>query len=321
MEESLSIGGVQDADWSHQSLVLLEGSRWSEPQRDGEVYFRRLTATPASAIAATGPALFNLFAFQVDEPYALKIRYRARNAAQPTLSVHHNCRALIDTLALPGQEPGWQETRVRLPSGGAPGEGPSLAAAESPSPRTGRVSRWAGEGSLLIDKVALLAADGSEQTVFTAGSRLTLQMTVRACRSGAFHLLPTATLYRLDGILVSNFIGEASPLTLAEGQTQELQLDLDPLLLGNAYYVFSVAIYEKVVAGNTIYDLLNRSYEFSVVGNEPDHAWFVFRHPSSWKGPSKPDAQAREGASSLACASGLDLACASGFDGFRARAV
>ena len=135
----------------------------------------------------------------------------------------------------------------------------------------------------MIDKAWLLGADGRDQTVFWAGGPLALRVRVKACRRGWFNLLPTATLFRLDGVLISNFIAPSFPLTLEEGEPSEFQLDLSPINLGDGYFTFSLAIFEGVVDAECRYDLVDRSYEFRVVGNPALLAPCVFQHPASWQ--------------------------------------
>jgi hypothetical protein len=80
---------------------------------------------------------------------------------------------------------------------------------------------------------------------------------------------PTVTLYRLDGVFISNFIGPTFSLDVQNGERKEFQAVISPLNLGAGHYVFSAAIYEKTITVQTRYDLIARMYEFQVVGGEP----------------------------------------------------
>jgi Wzt C-terminal domain len=130
----------------------------------------------------------------------------------------------------------------------------------------------------------LLGIDLEEKAVFSVGEPLTLRMTVRAYREAHYELVPGATLVRLDGVFVSNFIGKSISLDLSEGDTRDLDLRLEGINLGNGTYVFSLSIFESVVAldGSTRYDLVARAYEFQVIGNDPLMQAAIFRHPGDW---------------------------------------
>ncbi len=72
-------------------------------------------------------------------------------------------------------------------------------------------------------------------------------------------------------------------LHLATGERQWVSVTLDPLLLGDGQYVFSVSLFEGTVQQETRYDLVARAYEFRVVGNPPLVAGSLFQHPARWR--------------------------------------
>jgi lipopolysaccharide transport system ATP-binding protein len=306
-EETLNVGGVQDADWSQTAAVSLTGSTWSEPQKEGSTYFRRLEISP-EATPGAGQIVLSLYALQADGEYEVAVRHRGSGGGRLSAGLSYNGAAPGQRVALPAGGLDWMETTIPLARFGidtkspaarlqvrsadsldpqsakSPAAEPQARSAESLGPQTTpRVARWAGEGSLMIDKAWLLGADGRDQTVFWAGGPLALRVRVKACRRGWFNLLPTATLFRLDGVLISNFIAPSFPLTLEEGEPSEFQLDLSPINLGDGYFTFSLAIFEGVVDAECRYDLVDRSYEFRVVGNPALLAPCVFQHPASWQ--------------------------------------
>ena len=106
---------------------------------------------------------------------------------------------------------------------------------------------------------------------------------VRANRDGDFNVVAGASLYRSDGIFVSNLISELVPLTLTAGQSRRFTVELSPIQLGDGEYVFGISIFEKEITAEARYDLVTRCIEFKVVGNEKVVAGTLFRHPSRWQ--------------------------------------
>jgi hypothetical protein len=104
-----------------------------------------------------------------------------------------------------------------------------------------------------------------------------------AQQSGCFPVIPVAVLYRLDGLVVSRHVGPTAVFTLRPGDQREARIVFQPLNLGNGNYVFSVAIYKTLVSTSEgeFYDLIDRSYEFQVVGNPPLEDG-IFHHPGVW---------------------------------------
>jgi lipopolysaccharide transport system ATP-binding protein len=281
--EVLDVGGPQDADGSHMGVLALDEGDWSDPQQAMGRLYRRLSVRNGRA---QGQAVFFLYHLFDDAHYAVRVQYRS--AAGPTISLvlRRNGSAISTPVDLSTESEDWVEQTIavaRDESGRSPDEGDPIA--EIGTYQGGRtLVRWPGEGSLKIEKAVLLGSDLAEKAVFRVGESLALRMTVRAYRAGHYELVPAATLYRLDGILVSNLIGKAVSLDLDEGNTQDLELRLGALMLGDGHFVFSLSIFEEVVAldGSTRYDLLARAYEFRVVGNEPLAQGAVFQHVGDW---------------------------------------
>ncbi|MCL4296066.1 MAG: ABC transporter ATP-binding protein [Anaerolineae bacterium] len=291
IEETLKVGDVQDGNWSHTALVALNGSNWSEPRRVGQGYCRSLRIQPDGPGSALGEVVFYAYALFSDARYAYQVRYRCNETARLTLTLTRNGKVLHRQVELPHSNADWSEWKISLPglaeeSGVIPENGTSRAAqpdANSRATPARSITRWPGEGSLTIEKVLLLGADGQEQAVFPVGSPLILSLKVLAHRDGHYCLVPTATLYRLDGVLVTKFPGESMPLDFRVDEKKELYLDLPPLNLGNGAYVFSVAIFERVIDKQYRYDLIDRSYEFQVVGNEELFDSVIYRYPVQWR--------------------------------------
>lgn len=143
--------------------------------------------------------------------------------------------------------------------------------------------RWPSEGSITIEKVSTLGEDGKERAVFSAGSQMTICVSLLAHRDGEFDFVPAVTLQRLDGVLVSNFIGHAIPLTLARGERQTARVTIPRILFGDGEYRLSGSIFSKIVSDASRYDLVVHGCEFKVTGNNSLVSGFVVQHPvSEW---------------------------------------
>jgi hypothetical protein len=94
---------------------------------------------------------------------------------------------------------------------------------------------------------------------------------------------PAATIYRVDGVLVTNLVGTEFDVDAVDGSFVDFRLDYGRLNLGNGRYTISIALYRRLshVVPSEMYDLLDRSYEFEVQGNKPfDNG--VFSYEPEW---------------------------------------
>lgn len=280
-EERVVVGGPQDADPGQAAHIVLEGDGWSGPEQAADGRFRRAVGAGASA-----DTVFNLWFYYPDGRYEVELVYRAPEAASVAVGRSGRLDATID---LPATEE-WSTVRLDLVEPGEEAAWEERAEDERPA---ARVSRWPGEGSLTIEKVVLADRLGEEQAVFPAGSALRLDVQLRAQRSDTYRVVPVAALYRIDGILITNVVGEPFEAALEAGETTELVLAIDELDLGDGRYVFSLGMYRELsaVGPSVVYDLIDRSYEFEVVGNGPfDNG--VFRRFGAWsvRSPARSEA-------------------------------
>jgi len=345
VEETLRVGDVQDNNWSQASVLYLDGSNWSKPQRTTEGWCRRLKIQPNNPGGVQGTAAFFTYLLFDDSDYALRVRYRCDDSARVSLMISRNSVVVQDQVILPASGSKWiewdlpmvlkpktalppqeemvgvdsslaiepktalppEENRIKadssmslepktalppqkemvgvasfLPLDGGKIEKGLSHESEISRPNRRSITRWPSEGSLTIEKALMLGVDGEEHVVFKVGSTLTLSMLISAHRSGHFSLVPAATLFRLDGIFVSNLVGPMMPLDLRDGESKEIRLTLSPLNLGDGNYVFSVSIFEEIVGDSSRYDLIDRSYEFQVIGNDSLLASAIFQHPATW---------------------------------------
>ena len=285
-EDILRVGDVQDTSPGYAAMVALATSEWSNPRAESGRWFRSLSVAPGRS-SARGEVMFHSYALLPEIDYQYRICYRCVEPARITLTLTRNGLPLGEPTSLPAGA-GWLEAWVPL----------ALATASVPNPPAGMVTspgeaetqssgspvrRWPGEGSVRVEQAILVGADGQEMAVFEAASRLILRVELCARRSGRFNLIVGATLARLDGVPVSNLVSEPMSLDLATRERQWVSVILDPLLLGDGQYVFSVSLFEGVVHADTRYDLVARAYEFRVVGNPPLVAGSLFRHPARWR--------------------------------------
>ncbi len=286
VEETLRVGDGQDASASYAATVVLDGSNWSEPRRGKEGYSRRLSIQEYGPDTVRGYAAFYAYVLYDDAEYALRVRYRCEEPAGLWLTISRGGSLLGQPADLPTGRQGLIEWTVSLPG---------LRGTHASSANDGggnmwkvdggrQVVRWPGEGSVVIERAVLFGTDDREQAVFPVGEPLVLMMMLVARRGGKYNLVPAATLFRLDGVFVSNLVGTAMAVELEEGERLEWRLDLTPLNLGDGHFVFSLSLFEGAVAldGSTRYDLLARAYEFQVVGNTPLASHAIFQHPGKW---------------------------------------
>lgn len=140
----------------------------------------------------------------------------------------------------------------------------------------------AKQGALLIEKARIVDLDGKDRAVFSANSQLNLRITVKATRVGDYRVILTAPLFRLDGILVTKFKMDPHPVHLDVDQSITFNLQVDPLIFGNGNYIFSIGLFDGEVEEAFRQDLIDRSFEFQVIGNEEYFQQVVFNCPVRW---------------------------------------
>jgi lipopolysaccharide transport system ATP-binding protein len=278
LEDNVRVGDAQDADTGQSAVVSLDLEAWSSPNRteDG-LFFRRVGRQSESR----AQVLFDLWFYYLESQYAVTVSYR--NAGGPAqLLVRRTASGAPLTVDLP-EAPTWHTEVVELRRG-ARDESPRTQQSRRPE-----VSRWPGEGSLRIHDVVLIDTAGREQAVFEADTHMRAHIDVVAAKDGSYPVTAAMTMYRADGILVSNHVGGPWTLELLTGERVTFTADFGNLNLGNGRYVFSIGLYRNLSSTDSseAYDLLDRSYEFEVIGNLPFNNG-VFSHPSEWSVESRP---------------------------------
>jgi lipopolysaccharide transport system ATP-binding protein len=271
-EDNVRVGDAQDADPGHAAAVALESGAWSGSMREEDGFFRRVTNDSSSSPAQV---IFNLWFHYAESQYAVAVTYRSPDGPSQVL-VRRTASGEPLTVDLPPAH-SWRTEIVALKNAQPNDE----RRAVRPARRS--VSRWPGEGSLRIQDVRLLDAEGREQAVFTADGPMRVAIDFVALEDGTFPVTAAATMYRSDGILVTNQVGGPWSIELHGERRVTIFVDFPSLNLGNGSYVFSIGIYRHLAPtdGSEAYDLLDRSYEFEVTGNEPfDNG--IFSHPAEW---------------------------------------
>jgi lipopolysaccharide transport system ATP-binding protein len=281
VEDEVVVGGPQDSEASHSAALLLEeGESWSPPRGARGATFRTLTIGADGTASAS--ARFELDGLSYGTDHALELVYRSRQTGALEVQLVRG-GGVVASKQLPASDGSWERVRIPLPVNGA--TDPGLVEWSRGGPGQAETRRWPGEGSLMIDAVEVLDGSGRERAIFDVETPLVLRIVFSARCAGRFELIPAAVLFRLDGILVSRFVGDRTTLELADGERREAVLRLGPLNLGDGEYLFSVALYKELdvddVEPAQAYDLLDRSYQFQVVGTPPLERG-IFRHPGGW---------------------------------------
>jgi lipopolysaccharide transport system ATP-binding protein len=267
--DHVSVGAPQDADPAHPAFVVLEGSDWSPPLGTNGTFFRRLARSEQKG-STKGTVHFSLFAPESSGGYELEITHRSESDTRLRLEAWTS-----DTVYDLGEilsHGGWSHVRVPI----------SL---DENTAGNGKLVHWPGEGSLSITDAQLFDGNAQPCAVFDVGSKLRLLVAFEPRLTATYRLLPTATIYRDDGINVTSQIGEWVTREFVAGKSYQAELSIDSLNLGNGTYVMSLAFYKvfdpMLIEPPVAYDWVDRSIEFSVVGTPPAIA-SQFIHPSKW---------------------------------------
>lgn len=312
VEESVAVGDAQDGNTVHPAHVVLDEGGWSAPVKTQRGLARRLERQVPAAVA------FDLYAIFEESHYAVEVDVRGSGLLRLELSRGASARGRWEGPVAPD----WSTIRVEMTSGRPQVEAvgarvtaadydlptTSVVAIDGPggAPETARaagsvaapvakaevapesdlsVRHWPGEGSLRIGAISLSGPLG-EQAVFDVGSPLTVSIPFTARDAGVFPVTPVLIVYRLDGIRVSAHVGPSFEASLDPGEGLVVRFDLNRINLGDGRYVLSIALYRRLehLGSSEAYDLIDRSYEFEVVGNDPlKNA--LFHHPATWSLP------------------------------------
>jgi lipopolysaccharide transport system ATP-binding protein len=295
VEDSVEVGGTQDADPLHSAHLMLNEGQWSEPRREEGKVFRSLVRGADSEIASSiGNLHFRLWFFYPQARYEVEVTYRLRGGSA---QVAVGRGTVADAFAVLSPTDDWRSLRVSVMQ--APVD-------SSPADEEERldVSRWPGRSGLKIDGFRLLGGHGDAQAIFAPGDSLALELDIRVEDAGEQPLILAALIFRDDGLVVTRHVSDKALVDLSPGERFEARLDLGELLLGNGTYLLSVGLYSKLdlndVDPSEVYDYFDKSYEFRIAGNPALHNEIV-RHPGNWRierynGPTLEAVEASESA-------------------------
>jgi len=296
VDEQLMVGDTQDVNSYYPAYIVQTGQDWSPPQSQGNKYYRRIKVKNQGTSQAHGRAVFTSFAFFEGVPYDINFVHQSIAPLKLSVTVWKDGDQIFHQEDI-SSSPEWTTTRVSLgvfQSDEELGEDwkedkpliikekESVASQSPMNLEPKKEYRWPSEGSLIIKDVHIKDEIGNERTVFQSGSALIIEMNLKAKANKEFNLVPAVTFFRIDGICVSNNIGEMRPISLHKGEVQKIILKFPQINLGSGYYVFSISIFDQYVDEDHRYDLIDKSYEFQVVDNDPLTSVAVFTHPSEW---------------------------------------
>jgi lipopolysaccharide transport system ATP-binding protein len=294
IEETLKVGDTQDTSFNHPSILVSQGGQWSEPLRFEEGYYRSLVKAPGTSKMVKGQALFYIYYLFDESNYEFRIRLRCINPSQMSAVISRNGNPIKESHALKIAGRNWtcwtiklddltNKNRESLDNESPIDKHPDFGREKTTHFNGPRIAKWSGEGSLVIEKVIIIGPDGNEQSIFEAGSSLTLSITFSAQSTGTYEIIPVAVLFTIDGIIVSNNPGPMTTVNMKVSDKEEFRLHFDKLNLGDGDYVFSVALYRELSSFTqaVFYDLIDRSYQFRVIDNPPFNNG-IFKHPGKW---------------------------------------
>ena len=270
--DSLKVGDTQDSDAFQTMYVPLPSSSWSNPIKEGSRVFRRL----GQGHSMVGEAACHLYLGVSTERFACEILYRAAEASQVQFLRNEEI-IFAETLPVSSE---WVTRRVDLGvlSKSLVAEQGGLAAKSQP-----KLRRWPSEGSLLIEEVHLLDAEGSPRALFQVGRPMKVQIVLQAQKSGHFTIRPAITIRRADGVHITNLISEELfSANLSVDQRFCFEFDFGSLNLGNGSYIISLSVFKDQIVEEQRYDLVAHSHEFEVTGNPAVLSSYVFVHPGNW---------------------------------------
>ena len=278
LEDSVEVGGTQDADPLHTAHLMLNDGQWSEPRREDGKPFRSLVRKVDSEIASTiGHLLFRLWFFYPQARYEVEVTYRLRGSAA---QVGVGRGTVADTVAALSPAVDWRSIRLSVL------QAPVDSSPDDVEKEQFDVSRWPGRTGLKIDGLRLLGSQGDVQAIFALGDSLAVELDIRVEDAGEQPLILAALIFRDDGLVVTRHVSDKTIVDLSPGERLRACLELGDLLLGNGTYLLSVGLYSKLdlndVDPSEVYDYFDRSYEFRVVGNPALHNEIV-RHPGRWR--------------------------------------
>jgi len=271
--ESLLVGDAQDSSTSLPIFTILsETSSWSSPMKDGVNYYRRITND-------IGKVVCKNYAFDIPAKRQLKISFRSN--CNFDVEINENS-SLYKKISVPASDGVWNIKNIDLD-----GIGHNEAFFEDqdnfPAEISNRkIRRWPGNSLVTIEEILFLGSDGRERLVFNTGDPMTICIKFMFHQDGPLHVLPAFSIYRIDGIVMTRNIGKSVVLDLRSGEEGKFSFEVESLYFGSGNYVVSASLHRDALEESQRYDMIDRSYEFKVVDDDPILSTASFRHPGKW---------------------------------------
>lgn len=131
-----------------------------------------------------------------------------------------------------------------------------------------RISRWAGESGLKVKRVEVVDDRGNISPIVEAGKPCSIEIELIAEEDGKFTASLAILVMTLTGVGLTRFYSGDFNVVLKRGETHQVRLAIDQLLLAQGEFVFSVALFKQFDPHDTStavrYDLLSRSFSLTV---------------------------------------------------------
>ena len=126
---------------------------------------------------------------------------------------------------------------------------------------------------MLIEDVYLMNSEKQKRNIYKTKERLFINIKFTSQDAENIKYIPVAVIFTKDGIVISQFIGKPHQHRMTPNKSNIIILEIPELQLGNGEYLLSVALYKSIdymgIKKPELYDLIDRSIEFKVIGNPP----------------------------------------------------
>ena len=147
------------------------------------------------------------------------------------------------------------------------------------------ISRWPGIPGLLITRLAMASADGSEKSVFNSGEDIRVRVTVSLERPGTFRVRFALLFMTVAGNAITRLLSPYFDFHSESAGEKQFEVLIAQNLFAAQTVVFSVAAfqhYEPERPEDSVrYDLLTRSFQFRIIGGVPNDPGIVTL-PARW---------------------------------------
>jgi hypothetical protein len=281
VRETLDVGGAQDSVSEHACTVALPGERWSEPRTRAGRRCRTVLVSRMDNHSGYGEVTIG-YDGPLGDPLSVRLTCRSAEGARVFVAILCENRPVIQATPVAASAD-WSDCVLEIPAGSmAETPAASVDGSRTPVATERELVRWPSEGTLTFERAVLQDAAGHERAVFQAGTTLCVRVELKAHRSRMFNLILAASVYRLDGVFITNLVSPATRIQLTVGERLEASLAIPHLSIGDARYVISLSAFDSEVAKETRYDLIARGLEFQVAGNTAVTMHAVVQLPAEW---------------------------------------